>query len=60
MLKHIDENITKNEKLIKLLSTKIIRKYKYESHSDEDSADQFSRYYAGYCNVFKWEGYESN
>ena len=39
ILKHIDENIIKNEKLIKLLCRKKIKKHDYESHGDENSAE---------------------
>ena len=41
ILKHIDENIIKNGKLIKLLDRKKIKKHDYESHSDEDGAGNF-------------------
>ena len=41
ILKQIDENIFKNQKLIKLLSQEKINKHDYESLSDEDGAETF-------------------
>ena len=41
ILKDIDENIIKNEKLIKLLGGEKIKKYDFECHRDEDGFENF-------------------
>ena len=58
ILKHIDKNIFEHEKLNKLLSREKIKKYNYESHSNEDGVEIFqdTKQDIANCNVFKWEG----